>query len=233
MPHGDAAQDGEGPARRRQEGGDQAGRAALGPPARPRLRAAGGHVVCQPGRRVCTLAAQVPATPEVSMDDPVLSRRSIRRYTDQPVDDDLVERLLRAAMAAPSAGNQQPWRFVVIRDRAMLQAIADMHPYGKMLPGAPVAILVCGDPGDAKWAVLWDQDCSACTENLLIEAELLGLGAVWLGVHPLPEREAALRDLLGIPEHVVPFAVVPFGWPAQRKEPSDRYDAARVHSERW
>jgi nitroreductase len=167
------------------------------------------------------------------MDDPVLSRRSIRRYTEQPVDDALVERLLRAAMAAPSAGNQQPWRFVVIRDRAMLQAIADMHPYGKMLPGAPVAILVCGDPGDAKWAVLWDQDCSACTENLLIEAELLGLGAVWLGIHPLPEREAALRELLAIPEEVVPFAIVPFGWPAQRKEPSDRYDTTRVHSERW
>jgi nitroreductase len=167
------------------------------------------------------------------MDDPVLSRRSIRRYTDQPVDDETVERLLRAAMAAPSAGNQQPWRFVVIRERAMLQAIADMHPYGKMLPGAPVAIVVCGDPGDAKWAALWDQDCSACTENLLIEAELLGLGAVWLGIHPLPEREAALRELLGIPAHVVPFAVVPFGWPAQHKEPSDRYDTARVHSERW
>jgi nitroreductase len=167
------------------------------------------------------------------MDDPVLSRRSIRRYTDRPVDDDSVERLLRAAMAAPSAGNQQPWRFVVIRDRAMLRAIAEMHPYGKMLPDAPVAILVCGDPGDAKWAMLWEQDCSACTENLLIEAELLGLGAVWLGVHPLPERVTALRELLGIPGHVVPFAIVPFGWPAQRKEPSDRYDAARVHVERW
>ena len=83
-----------------------------------------------------------------------------------------------------------------------------------MLPSAPVAVLVCGDPGEAKWAVLWAQDCSACVENMLIEAELLGLGAVWLGVHPLPEREAALRELLGIPEAVVPFAIVPFGWPA-------------------
>ena len=122
------------------------------------------------------------------MDDPVLSRRSIRRYTDQPVDDATVERLLRAAMAAPSAGNQQPWQFVVLRDRETLTAITEWHPYAKMLPSAPVAIVVCGDPGDAKWAVLWEQDCSACTENLLIEAELLGLGAVWLGVHPLEER---------------------------------------------
>ena len=167
------------------------------------------------------------------MDDPVLSRRSIRRYTGRPVDDATVERLLRAAMAAPSAGNQQPWQFVVLRDRETLTAITEWHPYAKMLPSAPVAVVVCGDPGDAKWAALWEQDCSACTENLLIEAELLGLGAVWLGIHPLEERVTALRALLGIPAAVVPFAVVPVGWPAERKEPSDRYDAARVHAERW
>ena len=167
------------------------------------------------------------------MDDPVLSRRSIRKYTDRPVDDATVERLLRAAMAAPSAGNQQPWQFVVLRDRGTLRAIPEWHPYAKMLPSAPVAIVVCGAPGDARWAVLWEQDCAACTENLLIEAELLGLGAVWLGVHPLQERVLALRALLRIPESVVPFAIVPFGWPEERKEPSDRYDEARVHTERW
>jgi nitroreductase len=167
------------------------------------------------------------------MDDPVLSRRSTRKYTDQPVDQATVERLLRAAMAAPSAGNQQPWQFVVLRDRQTLTAITQWHPYAKMLPSAPVAVVVCGDAGDAKWAALWEQDCAACTENLLIEAEVLGLGAVWLGVHPLQERVEALRALLGIPESVVPFAIVPFGWPDERKEPSDRYDEARVHSERW
>ncbi len=167
------------------------------------------------------------------MGDPVLSRRSIRKYTDQPVDDATVERLLRAAMAAPSAGNQQPWQFVVLRDRDTLRAVDEWHPYAKMLPESPVAVVVCADPTSAKWPQMWVQDCAAATENLLIEAELLGLGAVWLGIHPLPEREAALRELLGIPAHVVPFAIVPFGWPAQRKEPSGRYDAARVHSERW
>jgi nitroreductase len=167
------------------------------------------------------------------MDDPVLSRRSIRKYTDEPVDDVTVERLLRAAMAAPSAGNQQPWQFVLLRERATLRAIPAFHPYAKMLPDAPVAILVCGDPGRAKWPQMWEQDCSAATENLLIEAELLGLGAVWLGVHPLTERVEGLRALLGIPASVVPFAVVSLGWPAQRKEPPDRFDAARVHVERW
>jgi nitroreductase len=167
------------------------------------------------------------------MDDPVLSRRSIRKYTDEPVDDVTVERLLRAAMAAPSAGNQQPWQFVLLRERATLRAIPEFHPYAKMLADAPVAILVCGDPTRAKWPQMWEQDCSAATENLLIEAELLGMGAVWLGVHPLTERVEGLRALLGIPASVVPFAVVSLGWPAQRKEPSDRFDAARVHVERW
>ena len=167
------------------------------------------------------------------MDDPVLSRRSIRKYTGEPVDDATVERLLHAAMAAPSAGNQQPWRFVVIRDRATRTAVTEVHPYSRMLPEAAVAILVCGDPTSCKWPQMWEQDCAAATENLLIEAELLGLGAVWLGVHPIVERVDGIRALLGIPESVVPFAIVPLGHPAESKPPSDRYDAARIHRERW
>jgi nitroreductase len=167
------------------------------------------------------------------MDDPVLSRRSIRRYTSEPVGDELVERLLRAAMAAPSAGNQQPWRFVVLRDRATMEAVTGVHPYAKMLLRAPVAVLVCGDPDAAAWPQYWEQDCAAATQNLLVEAELLGLGAVWLGVHPLAERVEGLRDLLGVPRPVVPFSLVALGRPAERKAPADRYDAARVHHERW
>lgn len=167
------------------------------------------------------------------MDDPVLSRRSIRKYTAEPVDDELVERLLRAAMAAPSAGNQQPWQFVVLREREVMAAITGVHPYAKMLPQAPVAVLVCGDPGSGKWPQYWEQDCAAATENLLIEAERLGLGAVWLGVHPLVERVGGIRAILGIPESIVPFALVPLGRPAERKPPADRYDVARVHHERW
>jgi len=167
------------------------------------------------------------------MDDPVLSRRSIRKYTGEPVPDDVVERLLRAAMAAPSAGNQQPWQFVVIRDRATLTAITEVHPYSRMLPQAAVAVLVCGDPARCKWPQMWEQDCAAATENLLVEAELLGLGAVWLGVHPIAERVEGIRVLLGIPDQVVPFAVVPLGHPAETKPPADRYDAARVHYGLW
>jgi nitroreductase len=166
-------------------------------------------------------------------DDPVLTRRSTRKYTDEPVADEQVELLLRAAMAAPSAGNQQPWQFVVVRDREALRAVTEAHPYASMLPGAPLAILVCGDTGPKKWPDFWEQDCSAATENLLIEAERLGLGAVWLGVHPRAERVTALRELFGLPGTIMPFALVAVGHPAEHKPPSDRYDAARVHFERW
>jgi nitroreductase len=167
------------------------------------------------------------------VDDPVLTRRSIRRYTAEPVSDEHVERLLRAAMAAPSAGDQRPWQFVVVRDRASLVAATEVHPFAKMLLEAPLAIVVCGDTRLEKWPQFWDQDCAAATENLLVEAEALGLGAVWLGVHPLAERVEGIRRLLAAPDHVVPFAVVPVGHPAQRKPPAERFDPARVHLERW
>ena len=166
------------------------------------------------------------------MDDAVLSRRSVRTYTDDAVTDEQLERLLRAAMAAPSAGNQQPWQFVVVRDRETLAAIPSVHPFARMLPRAPVAIVVCGAAG-GRWPQFWDQDCAAAVENLLIEAEAMGLGAVWLGVHPLEERVTGLRRLLGIPDDVTPFAVVPVGHPVEKKAPSDRFDPGRVHHERW
>ena len=136
-------------------------------------------------------------------------------------------------MAAPSAGDQRPWQFVVVRDRATLTAITEVHPYARMLREAPLAIVVCGDTRLEKWPQFWEQDCAAATENLLIEAEELGLGAVWLGVHPLKERVEGLRRLLDAPDHVVPFAIVAVGHPAQRKPPSERFDPSRVHHERW
>ena len=167
------------------------------------------------------------------MSDPVFSRRSIRKYTAEAVSDADVERLLRAAMAAPSAGNQQPWCFVVVREREPLRAITGFHGYAAMLPEAPVAVVVCAALQGLKWQEMWNQDCAAATENILIEAEILGLGAVWVGIHPSEERERGVRAVLGIPGHIVPFAIVAVGHPAERKEPSDRYDPGRVHFERW
>ena len=163
----------------------------------------------------------------------ILTRRSTRRYTTEPVPDDLIEALLRAAMAAPSAGNQQPWHFVVIRDRATLNAIPQFHSHSEMLREAPVAVLICGGEWMEQHEVYWVQDCSAATQNLLLEAHARGLGAVWLGMYPREERVQGLRRLLSIPEHIVPFALISIGRPAEHKEPANRFDATRVHRERW
>ena len=166
--------------------------------------------------------------------DAILARRSIRKYTAQPVSEEAVRALLDAAMAAPSANNQQPWHFVVIRDRKTLDAISTVHPHAKMIREAPVAILICADTSVEPTPVgYWIQDCSAATENVLVGAQALGLGAVWLGVHPRQERVDGIRRLLGIPEHVVPLSLVPVGHPAETKPPAGRYLESRVHRDRW
>lgn len=161
------------------------------------------------------------------------ARRSIRKYTGEPVGEEVVTQILAAAMAAPSAGNQQPWHFVVIRDRALLDAVPGFHPHAKMAEQAPVAILVCGDPTLEKHQGYWVQDCSAATENLLLAVVARGLGAVWCGVHPRPERVEGFSRLLGLPPHVVPFAFVPIGHPGEAKPPAQRFNPERVHRDRW
>ncbi len=146
---------------------------------------------------------------------------------------DAVERLLRAAMSAPSAGNEQPWSFVVIDDRRLLADIAEIHPNGAMVREAPVAILVCGEERRQKYDGFWVQDCSAATQNILVAATASGLGGVWVGVYPIGERVRALRTLLGIPAHVTPFALVPIGHPAESPPPADRFDPRRVRQNLW
>jgi nitroreductase len=165
--------------------------------------------------------------------DAILTRRSIRRYTPEPVPETVIAEILRAAMSAPSAGNQQPWQFVVIADRRLRHEIPTFHPYAQMLREAPVAIVVCGDLRLESYRGYWIQDCSAATQNLLLAAHAKGLGAVWVGIYPKEERVARLRQLLGLPAEVIPLAVVPIGHPAERIPPATRYDASRVHRDRW
>jgi nitroreductase len=162
-------------------------------------------------------------------------RRSIRVYAEAPIPDEAIADLLRAAMAAPSAAAKDPWRFVVVRDRAMLRRMAGVLPYGRMLAEAGAGFVVCGDLAvahDRQLSYLL-QDCSAAIENLLIAAHVLGLGACWLGVHPREPRMAALRSLLGIPEGIVPVSAIAVGWPAERKEARTRHDPRYVHHEHW
>ena len=165
--------------------------------------------------------------------DPIMTRRSIRRYRNQPGEEPLVKYCLEAAMAAPSAHNQQPWAFVVIDDRELLEAIPGFHPYSRMLYEAPMAILVCGDNRDLKSPEFWPQDCAAAVENILLAACSRGLGSVWMGVYPKEPIMDGLRRLLELPEFLVPFALVAIGYGAEEKGPSNRYDPGRVYRNVW
>jgi len=165
--------------------------------------------------------------------DAIFSRRSVRQYTSKVVPDALVTELLKAAMAAPSAGNEQPWQFIVVRDRAILDEIPTFHPYSAMVKHASVAILVCGDLTLEKYKGFWVQDCSAATENLLLAATAKGLGAVWTAVYPMEDRVAGMRKLLNLPEHIMPLSLVPIGYPASLPSAADRFNVARIRRDRW
>ncbi len=161
----------------------------------------------------------------------IFTRRSIRKYTSEPVAEADVKTLLDAAMNAPSANNCQPWHFIVVTDRAMLNAIMDVHPYSKMLAEAPMAIVVCGDTMVS--GSYWQQDCAAATENLLLAARALDLGTVWLGVFPSEARASGVHKLFELPDHVQPLCIVAVGHPNEQKGRVERSDAAKVHKNRW
>jgi len=163
----------------------------------------------------------------------IMGRRSIRAYTDEPVTDAQIETILRAAMAAPSAGNQQSWRFVVVRADEVRAALSEATPYSRMVADAPVALVVCGDTRDEKHPGYWVQDCSAAIQNALVAIHALGLGAVWIGAHPVEERVANIRRICAIPEGIVPMSMIALGHPAQDKPPAERYEPAHVHLDRW
>ena len=161
----------------------------------------------------------------------IMTRTSVREYQNRPVGRDTVEILLRAAMAAPTAVNKQPWTFVVVDEREVLDSLTAYLPYARMLAHAPLAIVTCGDmtraiEGDAR--EMWVQDVSAATENLLLAAHAVGLGAVWTGVYPIDERVEGVRKALALPDNLVPLAVVPVGYPAKDSEPKDKWDVGKV-----
>lgn len=165
--------------------------------------------------------------------DAIFRRRSIRKYTDEQVSEELLEKIIRAGMAAPSAGNEQPWHFVIINDEKILKEIPKFHPYSSMLPGAKVAIAVCADLNLQRYEGYWVQDCSAATQNMLLMADELGLGSVWLGVYPTEERVIGMKKLLNLPDNIIPFSILPIGYPGEKKEPVDRFDKSRIHWNIW
>ncbi len=163
----------------------------------------------------------------------ILDRRSIRRFSEQKIDKETIKLLLTAAMYAPSAVNKQPWHFVVIDQRQMLDQIMEIHPHAGMLQTASHGIVICGDEllqhDDGYWVV----DCGAATQNLLLAAHTLGLGACWVGLHPREGRKASFSELLELPSHVKPFALVALGYPREEKPRPERFHADKVKYHHW
>ena len=176
----------------------------------------------------------------------IMGRKSVRSYTEEPVTDAQVETILKAAMAAPSGMNVQPWRFVVVSDQAVKEALC-ADSFNKMIAQAPVVIVVCGETtvmrrprGAAEDAVLvpvpngnWTADCAAAAENLLLAVEALDLGAVWTACYPYEERMAPTRKALGLPEGVTPYCIIPIGHPAVEEPAKDKWKPENIHYNKW
>lgn len=166
----------------------------------------------------------------------ILERTSVRRYADKPVSSELVSALLRAAMSAPSGVNRQPWEFIAVTDKSLLQELADGLPYAKMTASAPLAIVVCANKDhflEGVDSTLWIQDLSAASENILLAAHALGLGGVWTCIYPHDERIAPVRAILNIPDKLIPFNLIPIGYPLADHAPMDKWKPERIHLNRF
>lgn len=160
----------------------------------------------------------------------IMSRKSVRKYLEKPVEEEKVQILLKAGMAAPTGKDMRPWEFVVVTERSLLDAMAEALPYAKMLKQAPLAIVVCGDTTKSSY---WYLDCSAATENILLAAEALQLGAVWTAAYPYEDRMAVVKRETGLPDHILPLCVIPVGYPAMPHSPKDKYDETKIHRNKW
>ncbi|MCS7130738.1 MAG: nitroreductase family protein [Archaeoglobaceae archaeon] len=167
----------------------------------------------------------------------IYTRRSIRSFTGKEISEEDLNKILRAAFQSPSAGNEQPWHFIVIKSKEKLNELSNAHPYGKMLVKAGAAIAVCCDPRLSKYPnPMWIQDCSAATQNILLSARALGIGSCWLGVYPIQSRMKAIAEVLGVPNEIIVFSLVALGYPHSEEEffeASDRFKQERIHYERW
>ncbi|WP_053983495.1 nitroreductase family protein [Niameybacter massiliensis] len=161
----------------------------------------------------------------------IFSRASVRKFKERKVEREKIEKLLQAAMAAPSAGNQQPWEFIVVEAKETLCKLSGVSPYARSLAEAPLAIVVLANKKALKYLDYWQQDLGAATQNMLLEAVHLELGGVWLGIAPLEERMQYVSEVFNLPEYLQAYAIVPFGYPANEPKPQNRYEVTRVHFE--
>lgn len=165
----------------------------------------------------------------------IFNRRSVRKYKDQPVETEKIQKLLRAAMQAPSAGNQQPWEFIVVQEKYNLKKLSEMSPYSKLIADASLAFVLLANEERMKFPENWQQDMGAATQNILLEAVELGLGAVWLGVAPLEDRVNYVKNMFDLQDILKPYCVIALGYPSEGQENKfiDRYDETRVHFEKF
>ena len=164
----------------------------------------------------------------------MMNRRSIRKFKkDKPLPAGALDKALRAAMAAPTAGTQLCWHFVVVEDRKVLKAIAAKHKNAHMCASAPAGVLFVGDPTSERFGPFWEQDMGACIQNFLLAVHAQGLAACWTGIWPREERTEDFRKMFNVPDNLVPIAFVPVGYADEYKKPVDRFDEGRVHIEKW
>lgn len=189
---------------------------------------------------VLIINSNTETTPDMSEDNNTLKiiyqRKSVRNYIDKKVSKEQLETLIRAGMAAPTAVNKQPWAFIAIDDRATLDKLGESLPYAKMLKNAPAAIVVCGDLTKALegWEQeFWIQDCSAASQNILLAAESIGLGAVWTAAYPAKDRMKTVTDILELPKHIIPLNVIPVGFPKGIEQAKDKWKPENLKWNKW
>jgi len=163
----------------------------------------------------------------------IMTRRSVRRFENKSVADDVLRQILKAAMQAPSAGNQQQWDFIVITEKNMLSEIPRINANASMARIAPLAVLVTADLSREKHPGYWVIDCSAAVQNMLIAAHALGVGAVWTGVYPVAERVEGFKKLFNLPENIIPHSLVVMGYPLETPKPQDRFNLNLIHNNAW
>ncbi len=163
----------------------------------------------------------------------IMGRRSIRKFKDTPIPEGALEKALRAAMAAPSAGTQLCWHFIVVVDREVLDKIAADHKNAHMCATAQAGVLFVGDPSSERFGVFWQQDMGACVQNFLLAIHAQGLAACWTGIYPREQRVEDFRKMFDVPKELVPMAFIPVGYADEVKEPVSRFNESKVHIEKW
>ena len=163
----------------------------------------------------------------------IVSRRSVRRFTEQPVEKDIIEDVIKAAMYAPSAHNAREWEFVVVDDKALIEAISETSPYAKFAKSAPVVVVICGNTEKEKVAGFWVQDCSAAMQNMLLAVHSKKMGATWCGIHPIADLEMAIQELLELPGHIIPLGLCVMGYTEHSPRQPDRFEPEKIHYNKY